>query len=160
MAEIETPIERFKRATAAAIRAIAERDDITASFAAGQSTGMAGTEARLPLPGRDLTLQEVAVTRGSAHAPALPLPHHDAKIHRRESPTGDAARDIFEAIEQARVEALGARRMAGCATNLAAALNERACERGYARIHQREDAPLAEVLGLLAREAMTSMAPP
>jgi cobaltochelatase CobT len=159
MTDVETPIERFKRATAAAIRAIAERDDVTASFAAGQS-GMAGTEARLPLPGRDLPEHDVAVTRGSADALALRLRHHDALLHRRESPTGDAARDIFEAVEQARVEALGARRMTGCAANLAAALNERARERGYARIREREDAPLAEVLGLLAREAMTGQAPP
>jgi cobaltochelatase CobT len=75
-------------------------------------------------------------------------------------PTGDAARGIFEAVEQARVEALGAKRMSGCALNLSAALNERARERGYARIRKREDAPLAEVLSLLAREAMTGQVPP
>ena len=105
MSEAETPIERFKRATAAAMRAIAERDDLTASFAAGQF-GLAGTEAKLPLPGRELPDGEVAVTRGSADALALRLRHHDDRVHRRESPTGDAARDIFEAVEQARVEAI------------------------------------------------------
>src|SRR5512145_2297226 len=159
MSEAETPIERFKRATAAAMRAIAERDDLTASFAAGQF-GLAGTEAKLPLPGRELPEGEVAVTRGSADALALRLRHHDDRVHRRESPTGDAARDIFEAVEQARVEAIGSRRMAGCALNLSAALDERARERGYARIRSREDAPLAEVLSLLAREAMTGQQPP
>jgi cobaltochelatase CobT len=155
----EIPIERFKRATAAVMRAIAERDDLTASFAAGQF-GMSGTEAKLPLPGRELPENEVAVTRGSADALALRLRHHDDRVHRRETPTGDAARGIFEAVEQARVEALGARRMSGCALNLSAALNERARERGYARIRKREDAPLAEVLSLLAREVMTGQAPP
>ena len=159
MSEAETPIERFKRATAAAMRAIAERDDLTASFAAGQF-GLTGTEAKLPLPGRELPEGEVAVTRGSADALALRLRHHDDRVHRRESPTGDAARDIFEAVEQARVEAIGSRRMAGCALNLSAALDERARERGYARIRSREDAPLAEVLSLLAREAMTGQQPP
>ncbi len=159
MAEGETPIECFKRATAAAMRAIAERDDLTASFAAGQF-GMSGTEAKLPLPSRELPDGEVAVTRGSADALALRLRYHDDRVHRRETPSGDAARDIFEAVEQARVEALGARRMAGCALNLSAVLNERARERGYARIRNREDAPLAEVLSLLAREAMTGQPPP
>jgi cobaltochelatase CobT len=159
MAEGETPIERFKRATAAAMRAIAERDDLTASFGANQF-GMSGSEAKLPLPGRDLPMGEVAVTRGSADSLALRLRYHDERVHRREVPTGDAARDIFEAVEQARVEALGSRRMAGCAVNLSAALNERARERGYARIRAREDAPLAEVLSLLAREAMTGQQPP
>ncbi|HXV24224.1 MAG TPA: cobaltochelatase subunit CobT [Alphaproteobacteria bacterium] len=159
MAEAETPIERFKRATAAAMRAIAERDDLTASFAAGQY-GLNGTDAKLPLPGRDLPLSEVAVTRGSADSLALRLRYHDDRVHRRETPAGDAARDIFEAVEQARVEALGTRRMTGCAANLAAVLDERARERGYARIRAREDAPLAEVLSLLAREAMTGQPPP
>ena len=155
----ELPIERFKRATAAVIRAIAERADLTASFAAGQF-GMSGTEAKLPLPGREMPENEVAVTRGSADALALRIRHHDDRVHKREVPTGDAARGIFEAVEQARVEALGAKRMSGCALNLSAALNERARERGYARIRKREDAPLAEVLSLLAREAMTGQVPP
>jgi cobaltochelatase CobT len=159
MSNGEPPIERFKRATAAVMRAIAERADLTASFAAGQF-GMAGTEAKLPLPGRELPENEVAVTRGSADALALRIRHHDDRVHKREVPTGDAARGIFEAVEQARVEALGARRMSGCALNLSAALNERARERGYSRIRKREDAPLAEVLSLLAREAMTGHAPP
>ena len=155
----ELPIERFKRATAAVMRAIAERADLTASFAAGQF-GMSGTEAKLPLPGREMPENEVAVTRGSADALALRIRHHDDRVHKREVPTGDAARGIFEAVEQARVEALGAKRMSGCALNLSAALNERARERGYARIRKREDAPLAEVLSLLAREAMTGQVPP
>ena len=155
----ELPIERFKRATAAVIRAIAERADLTASFAAGQF-GMSGTEAKLPLPGREMPENEVAVTRGSADALALRIRHHDDRVHKREVPTGDAARGIFEAVEQARVEALGAKRMSGCALNLSAALDERARERGYARIRKREDAPLAEVLSLLAREAMTGQVPP
>jgi len=155
----ELPIERFKRATAAVMRAIAERADLTASFAAGQF-GMSGTEAKLPLPGREMPKNEVAVTRGSADALALRIRHHDDRVHKREVPTGDAARGIFEAVEQARVEALGAKRMSGCALNLSAALNERARERGYARIRKREDAPLAEVLSLLAREAMTGQVPP
>jgi cobaltochelatase CobT len=155
----ELPIERFKRATAAVMRAIAERADLTASFAAGQF-GMSGTEAKLPLPGREMPENEVAVTRGSADALALRIRHHDDRVHKREVPTGDAARGIFEAVEQARVEALGAKRMSGCALNLCAALNERARERGYARIRKREDAPLAEVLSLLAREAMTGQVPP
>jgi len=121
---------------------------------------MSGTEAKLPLPGREMPENEVAVTRGSADALALRIRHHDDRVHKREVPTGDAARGIFEAVEQARVEALGAKRMSGCALNLSAALNERARERGYARIRKREDAPLAEVLSLLAREAMTGQVPP
>jgi cobaltochelatase CobT len=159
MSNGEPPIERFKRATAAVMRAIAERADLTASFAAGQF-GMTGHEAKLPLPGRELPENEVAVTRGSADALALRIRHHDDRVHKREVPTGDAARGIFDAVEQARVEALGSKRMSGCALNLSAALNERARERGYARIRKREDAPLAEVLSLLAREAMTGQAPP
>src|SRR5690606_1413961 len=122
--------------------------------------GLHGTEARLPLPGRDLPANEVAYIRGEADAIALRLRHHDANLHRRETPAGEIARGVFDAVEQARVEAIGARTMAGVADNLAAALDEHCRQRGYARVTERDQAPLAEVMRLLAREAMTGMPPP
>ena len=155
----DTAVEEFRRVTGAAMRAIAARNDLTATFAPGQH-GLHGTEARLPLPGRDLPANEVAYIRGEADAIALRLRHHDATLHRRETPAGEIARGVFDAVEQARVEAIGARTMVGVADNLAAALDEHCRQRGYARVTERDQAPLAEVMRLLAREAMTGMPPP
>src|ERR1700722_6016066 len=159
MAEIETPIEAFKRATAATLRAIAEREDVTVSYGA-EPAGAAGGRVRLPLPGRDLSEREAAPVRGAADSLALGLRYHDAAVHAKRVPSGETARAIFDGVEQARVEALGARRMAGVATNLAAMLEERYRRQGYEHMIERNDVTLAEAIRLLARESLSGAAPP
>ena len=159
MADAETPVDSFKRATAAAVRAIAERDDVTVSYGA-EPPGVAGTRLRLPLPARDLSDAEAGPVRGAADAMALKLRYHDASIHSRRAPMGETARAIFEGVEQARVEALGTRRMAGVATNLSAMLEERYRRQGYEHMTERNETTLIEAIRLLAREALTQMPPP
>jgi cobaltochelatase CobT len=159
MAESETPIEAFKRSTAATLRAIAEREDVTVTYGA-EPAGAAGARVRLPLPGRDLSEREAAPVRGAADSLALRLRYHDAAVHARRAPAGETARAIFDGVEQARVEALGARRMAGVAGNLAAMLEERYRRQGYEHMVERNDVTLAEAVRLLTREALTGAAPP
>jgi cobaltochelatase CobT len=159
MAEAETPVEAFKRATAATVRAIAERDDVTVSYGA-EPAGAAGTRLRLPLPARDLSDAEAGPVRGAADAMALKLRYHDTAVHSRRAPMGETARAIFEGVEQARVEALGTRRMAGVAANLSAMLEERYRRQGYEHMTERNDTTLVEAIRLLAREALTQMPPP
>src|SRR5690242_13446226 len=113
----EAPTEPFKRAVSGALRALARKPDLEVSFAA-ERPGMIGGKARLPEPPRQLTRAEAARVRGHADAMALKLACHDPAVHRRLQPTGQQARAVFEAVEQARVEAIGARRMTGVAGNL------------------------------------------
>ena len=54
--------------------------------------------------------------RGHADAMALKLACHDPAVHRRLVPGGQQARAVFDAVEQARVEAIGSRRMLGVKT--------------------------------------------
>jgi len=155
----DSPIETFKRATAATVRAISGRDDATIAFS-GDSAGVAGTRVRLPQPGRVLDPAEAARLRGAADATALRLRFHDPKLHAKRMPADETARAAFEALEQARCEAIGARRMAGVAANLSAALEERYRRLGFDRVTEREQAPLPEIMRLLAREIMTGEPPP
>lgn len=159
MTDRESRIEEFKRVTGAAMRAIAEQQELTVSFAPGQH-GLFGTEARLPPPSHELPASEVAHVRGEADAIALRLRHHNAALHAREAPGGELARAVFDAVEQARVEAIGARQMVGVAENLSAALVEQCRQRGFARVTERGDGPLPDVIRLLVREALTGAAPP
>ena len=152
MSEVERPIETFRRAVAATFRAIAEDPEIEVSYS-GEPPAMAGKHLRLPLPSRDLPLQEVAQVRGEADALALKLRHHDAKLHARRRPSGDVAPIIYDTLEQARVEALGSRRMAGVGQNIAAALDERYRADGLHRLEGRSDAAMPEVVRLMARAA-------
>jgi cobaltochelatase CobT len=159
MADKDSPVEAFKRATAAAIRAVAERAEVQVAFS-NEPPGLLGSRVRVPLPARDLNPRDVATLRGAADAVALRLRHHDGALHAHLMPTGDTARAAFDAIEQARCEALGARAMAGVASNLEAALDERYRRQGLDRAASRDDAPLSEVMRLMAREALTGEAPP
>ena len=155
----DNPVDVFKRATAAALRAIARRDDVEVQFS-NEPAGVSGKRARLPHPPHDLDAHDLAVVRGNADAAALRLRHHDRDTHLRRMPAEESARAAFEALEQARVEALGARAMAGVASNLGAAMEEKFQRQGFENLTRREDVPMHEVLRLMAREAMTGEAPP
>jgi cobaltochelatase CobT len=155
----EPPAEPFKRALAAATRAISKTNDLQVTFSP-EAPALRGHRARLPLPPRDLPREEVAQVRGVADSLALRLRHHDEKLHQRLSPGGPAARAVFEATEQARVEALGSNAMRGVADNLTAALEEKCRSRGFARVRTQAEAPLADVVGLMVRERLTGQKVP
>ncbi|MGZ0190095.1 MAG: cobaltochelatase subunit CobT, partial [Alphaproteobacteria bacterium] len=159
MAEAESPTEAFKRNTAAAMRAVAKRVELDVTFGPDQAY-TDGKSARLPTPSREMPEGEVAILRGEADALALKLRHHDEAAHAETRPPGGVARAAFDAIEQARVEGIGANQMAGVSSNLEEALTERCRRQGYSRVVERDDAPLAEVLSLLTREAVTGRPPP
>jgi cobaltochelatase CobT len=149
----DQPAEEFRRVTAAAMRAIAERDDITLVY--GSEARLVDNQARLPIPSRDFTEHEIAALRGEADAMALRMRFHDDDVHSSHAPQGENARAVFESLERVRVEALGSRMMAGVANNLRAALEEKCDAFGYTRVNVREDAPLAEAIGLMVREKLT-----
>ena len=100
------------------------------SALAPEPSGMAGQRA-LPLPPRDLDADEVAKSRGEADALALQLRHHDAKTHAKRRPAVSRRGPIFDAVEQARVEAIGAQRMMGVSENLESRIDDR-CRQGPA----------------------------
>jgi cobaltochelatase CobT len=155
----ESPAEPFKRAVAGCLRAIAKKPGIDVTFAA-ERPGLAGNKARLPEPARKLTRHEAAIVRGHADAMALRLACHDPAVHRRIQPGGQQARAVFEAVEQARVEAIGARRMEGVAQNLSAMLDDRFHRSKFGDVTDRADAPIEEALAMLVRERLTGQAPP
>jgi cobaltochelatase CobT len=155
----ESPTEPFKRAVAGCLRALARKPELEVSFAA-ERPGLMGGKVRLPEPPRKLSKAEAAIVRGNADSIALRIACHDPAVHRRLQPAGQQARAVFEAVEQARVEAIGARRMDGVAMNLTAMLDERFVRGKFADITDRADAPIEEALALMVRERLTGMAPP
>src|SRR5713101_8208811 len=159
MAQAFSPTEIFKRATASTLRAIAERDDLTVGFGP-EPPGLSGSRVKLPNPARDLPPDEAAQLRGAADSLALRLRYHDDAVHAKRVPGSPLARAVFEGLEQARVEALGARRMAGVAANLTAMLDEQYRRQGFERVTERTESTMAEAVRLLTREALTHEPPP
>ena len=155
----ESPTEPFKRAVTGCLRAIARKPELEVAFAA-ERPGVVGGKARLPEPPRKLNAQDAAIVRGHADSIALKLACHDPGVHRRQMPGGQQARAVFEAVEQARVEALGARRMEGVAHNLSAMLDDRFHRGKFDDITDRADAPIEDAVAMLVRERLTGQAPP
>ena len=155
----ENPAEPFKRAVGTAVRALAGEPELEVAFSA-EPPALKGLKARLPLPTRNLPPNEVAVVRGQGDAYALRRAYHEDKIHDQFRPqTADGAA-IFEAAEQARVEAIGANAMTGVSHNLTANLDAKLTARGIAKVRDRADVPIADAVGLLVRERLTGLAPP
>ncbi|HXF54681.1 MAG TPA: cobaltochelatase subunit CobT [Hyphomicrobiaceae bacterium] len=155
----EAPSEPFKRALALAVRSIAGDGDIEVGYGAGKPE-MQGKTVTLPEPSRLPSRREIAVIRGWADSLALTAAVHDAKVHRRLVPGSGLARSVFEAVERARVESLGANRMPGMASNLTAKIEDHYGSARYVGIRERADAPLEDVLALIVRERLTGLRPP
>ncbi len=151
--------EDFKRATAGVLRAIAQTPEVQVAFQPGPS-GLVGKRARLPLPTRSLPAAEMAKLRGAADSVALRLRLHDDAVHAARSPGRREAKDVYDALEQARVEVVGSRHMAGVAANLRARLQDECEAEGYDRMTRKDQLPLPAALALLAREQMSGQASP
>jgi len=155
----ESPAEPFKRALGLCVRAIAGDGEVQVSYAPGKPE-IDGKIVQLPEPSRVPSRQEVAVIRGWADSLALTAACHDVKLHARLAPRAGPARAVFEAVERARIEALGANRMPGMASNLTARVEDQYGHGRYAEITERADAPLEDALALIVRERLTGAAPP
>ncbi len=155
----ENPIEPFKQAITQTVRCMANEPELPVTFGT-EPPGIRAGRVRLPLPSRTLPPDEVALVRGHGDAYSLRLAHHDAEIHSRLLPQGSNARGIFEATEQARVEAIGALQMKGVAENLVSVVEKRCKDKGFANLENTADAPLADILALLVREKLTGAEPP
>ncbi|WP_375409941.1 cobaltochelatase subunit CobT [uncultured Methylobacterium sp.] len=152
--------EPLKRSVAGCLRAIAKRAEVEVVYASDRPA-LTGDKARLPEPPRKLSPGDVAILRGNADSMALRLGCHDVAVHRRLAPENAAARAVYDAVEQARVEAIGSRRMSGVASNISAMLEDRYHRGGkYEDITDRADAPMEDAVALMVRERLTGEPPP
>ncbi|WP_419728679.1 cobaltochelatase subunit CobT [Lichenicola sp.] len=154
MSSETTRTEGFKRATAGALRAISGQKDVQVTFQAGPAQ-VGEKRVRLPSPSRALPAAEIAKMRGAADAAALRLRHHDNAVHAARTPTPREAREVYDALEQTRIEVVGGRHMGGVAANLRSRLEQECEVAGYDRMTRRDQLPVAAALSLLARERLS-----
>ncbi|HOO82511.1 MAG TPA: cobaltochelatase subunit CobT [Alphaproteobacteria bacterium] len=150
--------ETFKQITAAALRTLAGEKDLEVTYSAAEKpVGKAplGGHPRLPEPGHNLPPAEKRLLRGCADAQALYIAHHDEALHRRLSLRDAQAQEAFNALEQARCEALGMARMRGVAGNLSAVLDEKCKRAGFDTLTSKDQAQLGDALHVLARLALS-----
>jgi cobaltochelatase CobT len=157
--EKESPGNEFKRVLTVAMKTIAEDPELSVAFG-NESPSLSGNKAKLPQIGDELKASDIAIVRGLSDSFALRLANHNDKVHSHYQPQGKNARAVFEAVEQARIEALGANAMPGMKTNLSAMMDDRYRRKDVARYTDRKDAPLDEAVALLVREKLTGELPP
>ncbi|HRV63408.1 cobaltochelatase subunit CobT [Albidovulum sp.] len=150
----DNPADPFKKALAEATKTMADDPDLTVTYSV-DPPGMTADAMRLPQVSRRMTREEVLVARGTADALALRRRHHDAAVAARYQPAGQMARDLYEAMETARCEAVGARAMPGTLGNIDAKIAQEAERKGYGQIRAAQDAPLAQAAGYLVRHLAT-----
>jgi cobaltochelatase CobT len=153
------PNTPFKQALAVATRTLAGDSSVDVVYST-DAPGMKGATVTLPQPSRAPSRKEIAVLRGHADSIALTIACHDDMLHSRLAPPAGLARNVFEAVERARVEAIGALRMKGVAANLAAKTEARFDSRTNVLTSEREEAPLDEALSLIVRERILRAKPP
>ena len=154
-----SPLDAFKDVLSGTARSMARDMEVEVGFTA-DAPHLAGKAIKVPTPARTLPADQVALARGFADANALKLRHHSAKIHAASAPGEAVARAVFDAVEQARVEAIGSRQMEGVRANLNHALDMRLKSDAIRRARSADEVPLSTALALKVRERLTGQAIP
>jgi cobaltochelatase CobT len=155
----ESPVEPLKRALGTTARAMAGDKNMVVAYGPGQPD-LVGNTLHLPELSRLPSRHEIAVVRGWADGLSLRAAFHDAKLHARNAPVSGPARAVYDAIERARIEALGAQRMDGVAKNLTARLEDYYAQARFAGASTDKTAPLEDAVALMLRERLTGLPPP
>ncbi len=144
----------FKRSVTVCMRAVSGDRELEVAFAKDRPA-LAGSRARLPDLPKKPTMADIAVTRGLGDSMALKRACHDSLVHNRLAPEGKQARAVFDAVEQARVESIGSRRMAGVSDNIGHMLEDKYVKANLADVREQSEAPVEEALALMVREKLT-----
>jgi cobaltochelatase CobT len=149
----------FKRATAVAVKAIGRKAELEVGFAAPMAPALLDigeNRVRIPEPPPKMNAADLGLVRGTADSAALRLRYHNVRAHAAKTPSNAETRAVFDALEQARWEALGARAMTGVAQNLSAMIGQESRDHAaLALMRDEKEMPMAQALRLLAWETFT-----
>ena len=154
MQNSDNPADPFKKALSEATKVMANDPELSVTFSV-DPPGASNENIRLPQISRRMTREEVLLARGTADALALRHKYHDTSTFNRYVPQGQVARDIYDAMETARCEAVGASDMPGTAGNIDAKIKNEALRQGFGDIHEASQVPLATAAGYLVRHLAT-----
>lgn len=154
-------LDARREAIASATRTLASAREMDVSYGSQHGEGsLRGQAMQLPGLPDNPTPTQIAHVRAAGDALALWHKHHREKLYRQHVPEARKARDIFDALERARVESIGAENMKGLAKNIQLRTELRCLKSGYANLSDKQEPPLGEILGLMLRRHLTGEKPP
>ncbi len=147
----EKPQERLKRKIGAGFKALADAPILNVVFQNGE-TGVMDKEAKLPPPSFNPDEEKLAEFRGTTDKIAIEYRYHNANIHHKSRPQSEQAGALFDALEEARVEAVGSQYLIGVKQNLTADLEKTYRRMGFDRLDENSEELQIESVKLYARE--------
>ena len=116
--------EMIERRIAAAYKAIVGQPELEVSFGANNEGSNVGLSTRLPRP-KSTSIKDIEKSRGEADFLAFKHRYHNATLHAHKKPFDEDQAMLFNALEDARIEAVGSIAFKGASKNVSAALNTR-----------------------------------
>ncbi|RLQ89566.1 cobaltochelatase subunit CobT [Notoacmeibacter ruber] len=144
----------FKRSVSATVRAMSGERELEVSFSRDKPA-LVGNRARLPDLPKKASGIDLSITRGVGDSMALRKACHDERLHVRLAPEGRQARAVYDAVEAARCDSIGANRMPGVADNIGAMVEDRCQKSNFSAASSRDDVPVEEAVALMVRERLT-----
>ena len=117
MLENDNIIDIFKRSLATTIKSIGKTQDAEINFVS-ENPSINGKEINLSLPNISSLKNNLHYIRGEADAMALELRLHNSKIHLKYLSSNNTVNQIFNVVEQSRIEALGSSIFKGIKSNI------------------------------------------
>lgn len=147
-------LEQIKKSLSDTVKTLARKDDLSINFLSDR-TLVNDHHVTLPhLPARP-TSQDITLLRGAGDAAGLRLSSHSSFIHAQYAPLEPEAREVFDAVEQARIEALGAKKMAGLANNINEVTSQRLRQHHCDKAREKTDIPLHEALSIMLKQRIS-----
>ena len=117
MLENDEVLELFKKSLTATIKSIGKSDEIEVNFVQ-DSPSVDGKIINITEPNHRLIKEKLNYIRAQADSIALEFRLHEKKIHQSYISQNEITNDIFNAIEQSRIEAKGSKLFKGIKKNI------------------------------------------
>ena len=146
-------LEEIKKAISSTVKAIAENKDLEVIFEDNQFPSV--NKVVLPKIDNQEDINSLSELRGSADNQALMYKYHDKNLFNELAPTGEKNRQIYETLENTRIQMIGSNLMRGVKSNLYALYAKKCKENNLENISDQSDLGIESGIDLYFRNQVS-----
>ena len=146
-------LEEIKKAISSTVKAIAENKDLEVVFEDNQFPSV--NKVVLPKIDNQEDINSLSELRGSADNQALMYKYHDKNLFNELAPTGEKNRQIYETLENTRIQMIGSSLMRGVKSNLHALYAKKCKENNLENISDQSDLGIESGIDLYFRNQVS-----